>query len=52
MVSFNSCLVYKSSEIDWKRLRLAAQIKANVEQLDTLILAFEQTSLIAILNSL
>ncbi|MUG94172.1 hypothetical protein F7734_17975 [Scytonema sp. UIC 10036] len=37
-------LVYKSSEIDWKRLRLAAQIKANVEQLDTLILAFEQTS--------
>lgn len=39
-------LVYKNSEIDWKRLRLAAQIKANVEQLDTLILAFEQTSLI------
>ena len=37
-------LVYKSDEIDWKRLRLAAQIKANVEQLDTLILAFEQTS--------
>lgn len=29
-------LVYKSSEIDWKKLRLAAQIKANVEQLDTL----------------
>lgn len=39
-------LVYKSSEIDWRKLRLAAQIKANVEQLDTLILAFEQTSLI------
>ncbi|MDD1418844.1 hypothetical protein MEO40_06775 [Dolichospermum sp. ST_sed1] len=39
-------LVYKSPEIDWKRLRLAAQIKANVEQLDTLILAFEQTSAI------
>ncbi|MBW4670643.1 MAG: hypothetical protein KME60_25290 [Cyanomargarita calcarea GSE-NOS-MK-12-04C] len=39
-------LVYKSPEIDWKRLRLAAQIKANVEQLDTLILAFEQTSII------
>ncbi len=38
-------LVYKNSEIDWKRLRLAAQIKANVEQLDTLILAFEQTSI-------
>lgn len=39
-------LVYKSSEIDWKRLRLAAQIKATVEQLDTLILAFEQTALV------
>jgi ppGpp synthetase/RelA/SpoT-type nucleotidyltranferase len=39
-------LVYKSPEIDWKRLRLAAQIKANVEQLDTLILAFEKTSAI------
>ncbi|MCC5630287.1 hypothetical protein LC613_20625 [Nostoc sphaeroides CHAB 2801] len=39
-------LVYKNSEIDWRKLRLAAQIKANVEQLDTLILAFEQTSLI------
>lgn len=37
-------LVYKSSEIDWKRFRLAAQIKATVEQLDTLILAFEQVS--------
>jgi ppGpp synthetase/RelA/SpoT-type nucleotidyltranferase len=37
-------LVYKNSEIDWKRLRLAAQIKANVEQLDMLILAFEKTS--------
>lgn len=37
-------LVYKNDEIDWKRLRLVAQIKANVEQLDTLILAFEQTS--------
>jgi len=44
-------LVYKSSGIDWKRLRLAAQIKANVEQLDTLILAFEQTSLIIQENS-
>lgn len=37
-------LVYKSSEIDWKKLRLAAQIKATVEQLDILILAFEKTS--------
>lgn len=37
-------LVYKISEIDWKKLRLAAQIKAIVEQLDTMILAFEQIS--------
>ncbi|HEY9702182.1 MAG TPA: hypothetical protein V6C58_07035, partial [Allocoleopsis sp.] len=36
-------LVYKHSEIDWRRLRLASQIKATVEQLDMLILAFEQT---------
>jgi len=35
-------LVYKSAEIDWKKLRLAAQIKATVEQLDTMIMAFEQ----------
>lgn len=37
-------LVYKSSAIDWKKLRLASQIKATVEQLDTLILAFDQVS--------
>lgn len=37
-------LVYKNDEIDWKRFRLAAQLKATVEQLDTLILAFEETS--------
>ena len=37
-------LVYKNSEINWRKLRLAAQIKATVEQLDMLILAFEQTS--------
>lgn len=36
-------LVYKHSEIDWRRLRLASQIKATVEQLDMLILAFETT---------
>lgn len=35
-------LVYKSAEIDWKKLRLAAQIKATVEQLDIMIMAFEQ----------
>lgn len=36
-------LVYKGPTVDWKRQRLAAQIKATVEQLDTLILSFEQT---------
>ena len=40
----NHDLVYKNDEIDWKKLRLAAQNKANVEQLDTLILAFDQMS--------
>lgn len=39
-------LVYKNSTIDWGRLRLAAQIKATVEQLDILILSFEQVSTI------
>lgn len=37
-------LTYKSGVIDWKRLRLASQIKATVEQLDTLILSFEQAA--------
>jgi ppGpp synthetase/RelA/SpoT-type nucleotidyltranferase len=37
-------LVYKNSEVDWRKLRLASQIKATVEQLDMLILAFEKTS--------
>jgi len=37
-------LTYKSGKMDWRRLRLAAQIKATVEQLDMLIFGFEQTS--------
>jgi ppGpp synthetase/RelA/SpoT-type nucleotidyltranferase len=37
-------LVYKNSEVDYKKMRLASQIKATVEQLDMLILAFEKTS--------
>ena len=37
-------LVYKNAEVDWRKLRLASQIKATVEQLDMLILAFEKTS--------
>lgn len=35
-------LTYKSDNIDWKRFRLAAQIKAASEQLDLLIVQFEQ----------
>ncbi|WP_170086359.1 hypothetical protein [Kyrpidia spormannii] len=35
-------LAYKTHEIDWKRLRLASQLKATVEQLDALILAYDQ----------
>ena len=35
-------LTYKSARIDWRRLRLSAQIKAVVEQLDVAILSFEQ----------
>jgi hypothetical protein len=34
-------LTYKTDEIDWKRKRVAAQIKAMVEQLDQLIVSFE-----------
>lgn len=34
-------LAYKSDRVDWKRLRLAAQLKATVEQLDMLILGFD-----------
>ncbi|TWU21730.1 hypothetical protein Pla52o_39170 [Novipirellula galeiformis] len=39
-VSMHS-IVYKTDEIDWKRKRLSAQIKATVEQMDQLIVAFE-----------
>ena len=35
-------LTYKGQQIDWRRLRLSAQIKAIVEQLDVAILGFEQ----------
>jgi ppGpp synthetase/RelA/SpoT-type nucleotidyltranferase len=34
-------LVYKSPQVEWKRLRLAAQLKAVVEQLDMLVLGFD-----------
>jgi len=34
-------LVYKGSSIDWKRIRLAAQLKATSESLDIAVTAFE-----------
>jgi len=37
-------LTYKAGEVAWNRFRLAAQLKAAVEQLDVLILGFEDTS--------
>ncbi|MEK8105767.1 hypothetical protein NKG94_12605 [Micromonospora sp. M12] len=37
-------LVYKADDVDWKRLRLAAQLKAAVEQIEMIIAAFEATS--------
>jgi ppGpp synthetase/RelA/SpoT-type nucleotidyltranferase len=38
-------LAYKTQDINWNKLRLTAQLKAAVEQLDLLVLAFEQASL-------
>lgn len=37
-------LTYKSSEIEWKLLRLAATLKSNVEQLDMIILGAKDNS--------
>jgi ppGpp synthetase/RelA/SpoT-type nucleotidyltranferase len=37
-------LVYKGSQANWKRLRLAAQLKATSESLDAAIASFEQLS--------
>lgn len=37
-------LTYKTSFPAWKRLRLSSQLKASVEQLDSLIVSFEDTS--------
>lgn len=34
-------LTYKADKIDWRRLRLTAQLKAAVEQLDSLVLGFD-----------
>jgi len=37
-------LTYKSGNPEWKRLRLTSQLKASVEQLDSLIIGFDDTS--------
>ena len=37
-------LSYKGKKVEWRRLRLASQIKAVVEQLDTLILSFDDSA--------
>jgi ppGpp synthetase/RelA/SpoT-type nucleotidyltranferase len=34
-------LTYKSQTIDWKRLRVTAQLRASIEQLDQLILSYD-----------
>lgn len=37
-------LTYKSEIVDWKRYRLAAQLKAAAEQMDMLVMGFDQAS--------
>jgi ppGpp synthetase/RelA/SpoT-type nucleotidyltranferase len=37
-------LVYKGGVVDWKRVRLSSQLKAAVEQLDHLILGFDEAA--------
>src|SRR5207249_2148558 len=38
-------LVYKASSIDWKRIRLAAQLKATSEGLDAAVAAFDHLAM-------
>jgi hypothetical protein len=40
----NHFLVYKADEVDWKRERLSAQLKAAVEQIEIIIASFDATS--------
>jgi ppGpp synthetase/RelA/SpoT-type nucleotidyltranferase len=37
-------LVYKTDHVNWKRIRLAAQLKALVEQMDSVLLDFDNLS--------
>jgi ppGpp synthetase/RelA/SpoT-type nucleotidyltranferase len=43
-ISVTHDLVYKSNEVDWRRFRLAAQLKAAVEQIEVLISTFDSAS--------
>jgi hypothetical protein len=43
-------LVYKADNVDWRKQRLAAQLKAAVEQIEVIIAAFDSAS-IAVLES-
>jgi len=40
----NHSLVYKADEVDWKRERLSAQLKAAVEQIEMIIASFDAAS--------
>jgi ppGpp synthetase/RelA/SpoT-type nucleotidyltranferase len=43
-VTVSHSLVYKSDDVNWSKLRLASQLKAAVEQIETIIAAYEETS--------
>ena len=37
-------LTFKSSDVSWSKIRLTSQMKAAVEQLDTLVLSFDDAA--------
>jgi hypothetical protein len=44
LVHGNTCAAYKSADVSWSKIRLTAQLKAAVEQFDTLVLSFEDAA--------
>lgn len=44
-------LVYKSEMVDWRRTRLAAQLRAAIEQMDALIIGFDENAKLLIESS-
>ncbi len=40
----NHALVFKADNVDWRNLRLTAQLKAVVDQVDMLVLSFEESA--------